>query len=165
MKNRSTAMREAASKAMSAGRRNGRIAMAAETRAAIGREIASRPGARQRLSEIGRKGRLARTPEANAAAAAKQSATLRRKREERLAWCPLDRRDEFHKLSGVVGVKEAKRVILADLAALEKRRLAALTPLDRQLERVRNGARLVEVRPLPGREHAFTLGGVSGGML
>ena len=64
-----------------------------------------------------------------------------------------------------VSIAERKRIILEMVAADERRRLAALSPHERQLERVRQGARVVTVHPMPSRQHTHTLGGVSAGLL
>ena len=43
--------------------------------------------------------------------------------------------------------------------------VAAMTPFERQLMRVREGAKLVTVQSIRSADPAFTLGGVSAGML
>lgn len=83
------------------------------------------------------------------------------KLEARLAWCPADRRDELQALKIRLGAAEGERVMREDLEAAERRRIAAMTPFERQMERVRNGAKLVE-KFVPRRaDHDFTLGGVA----
>ncbi|MBE7186045.1 MAG: hypothetical protein INR68_16735 [Methylobacterium mesophilicum] len=47
----------------------------------------------------------------------------------------------------------------------EERRVAAMTPFERQMEAVARGARVVAKPDLRKAAHDFTLGGVSGGML
>lgn len=74
---------------------------------------------------------------------------------------PEDRWDDCVALSRIVSAKEAKRLIREDIASKERARLAAMTPFERQLERVRNGAQLVE-KFVPRRaDPTFTLGGVA----
>lgn len=68
----------------------------------------------------------------------------------KLAWCPPARLDEYRRAQKAVGALEARRIIEADM-----------TPFERQLARVAQGAALVEVRPLRRRtEPTMTLGGV-----
>lgn len=97
-------------------------------------------------------------------AKARQTDNEARKRAIRAAaypGIPEDRWDECAALRRVVSAKEAKRLILEDMAAKERARLAAMTPFERQMERVRNGAQLVE-KFVPRRaDPAFTLGGVA----
>lgn len=83
------------------------------------------------------------------------------------AWegIPEDRWDECAKLSKTFGSAEARRMVLEDVAKVERERLAAMTPHERQLERVRNGARVVAKPVLRPADHAFTLGGVATGLL
>jgi hypothetical protein len=84
-----------------------------------------------------------------------------------LAWCPEAYRPEYRRLvlSNLVRAPEAKRIILDQVARDETRRVAAMTPHERQLERVRNGAKLVEKPDLRTAAPGYTLGGVSSGML
>lgn len=106
------------------------------------------------------------TPEQRAANGRKQSAT-------KLAWCPPEWRDRYRELTKRGRrANVARAMVLAEIAAAEasaaqaeRDRLAAMTPFERQMERVRQGARLVEVRPIRTRDHDFTLGGVASGML
>lgn len=85
-----------------------------------------------------------------------------RKHWERFwAWCPPERRDEYASLRQSHGAAEAKRLILDDLARIESRRLAAMTPHERNLERIRNGAGITEKPVLRQADHAFTIGGVA----
>lgn len=56
---------------------------------------------------------------------------------------------------------ERRKLILDEIAAAERARVAALTPLERQFERLaKAGGRLVEVTPLRRSEPSQTLGGV-----
>lgn len=86
------------------------------------------------------------------------------KQREVLAWCPDDRRAEYELFRKSCGAAEAKRMVLEDLAAAETKRVAALTPLQRQIERIQAGAQLVN-RPVFHRaEHEFSLVGNATGM-
>lgn len=68
----------------------------------------------------------------------------------KLAWCPPGRLNEYRSFAKALGAAEARRIIEADM-----------TPFERQLARVRGGAKLVEVRPLRRlAEPSVTLGGV-----
>lgn len=80
-------------------------------------------------------------------------------------WCPPERWTEYVRLRDKMGAVEAKQIMLADIAAKERIRLAALPAFDRQMERLKAGARLVDVVPLRRPDHAFTLGGVATGAL
>ena len=98
--------------------------------------------------------------EAKAKAGAARTATV-------LAWCPPEylERYRFLKNTKLLRAAEAKQAILDEVAANERRRRAAMSSLEQQLERHRNGARLIEVRPLRSAEPSYTLGGVSAGLL
>lgn len=82
-----------------------------------------------------------------------------------LSWCPQDRRDEYQALRKKVGATEAKRVMLAEFEADEARRKAALTPLQRQIERLQAGGVLTPAFRPSRSNHDFTLGGIASGML
>lgn len=77
--------------------------------------------------------------------------------ERKVAWCPQDRRDEYKRLVHSMGAAEAKRIILADIEAKK----VELTPFERQMEALRNGARLIAKPVFRGKEYDFTLGGGS----
>jgi hypothetical protein len=87
---------------------------------------------------------------------------------------PEGQRDEVRRLvrGGMATAAEA-RAIVAEAVALEKRRaltaererLAALPLVERQLERVRNGATVSDKPDLRPAGHAYTLGGVASGQL
>lgn len=81
-----------------------------------------------------------------------------------LAWCPAEWRGRYHSLRSRHGAAEAKRRVLIEIDAAERKRLDAMTPFERQLERVRRGARLIE-KPRLSRAPDVTLGGVSAGLL
>jgi hypothetical protein len=82
-------------------------------------------------------------------------------RAKRLAWCPETRWDEYTKLARRMPAAEARRIIEADLAALERRRLAAMTKYQRAMERIAGGAQLVDAWKPNVVGPAFTLGGVA----
>lgn len=86
-------------------------------------------------------------------------------RKAALDWCPQAYRDQYRKLQNSVGAAAARIMILEQVARDERDRLAALSPFERQLERVRAGARLITIPTRPRIEPSMTLGGVSGGML
>ncbi len=83
-------------------------------------------------------------------------------RHTRTGWCPDDRRDDYLKMRRNVGAAEAKRMILADIAATERKRVASMTPHERAMDRVRNGATLITKPDLRKASSAFTLAGVVG---
>ncbi len=81
-------------------------------------------------------------------------------------WCPREYADYNRKLKGRgFSVEERKRIIAEEQARDEKRRLAAMTPFERQMERLAKGARLVDVVPMRRGDPVVTLGGVSAGLL
>lgn len=90
-----------------------------------------------------------------------------------LAWCPEEHWGLNAKLkANGFRLPDRKRIIADEVARLareanaaEAARLAAMTPFERQLERVRNGARVVDKLVLRRADSAFTLGGVASGML
>jgi hypothetical protein len=69
-----------------------------------------------------------------------------------MGWCPPDRREEYRKLrrNKRLPGAEAKRIILA-----------SLTPFERQMQAIRNGAALVAKPTIRARDYDYTLGGVS----
>lgn len=98
-------------------------------------------------------------PEVRARFKAGTPARIQKRIDTIFAWCPDDLRDEYRRLrkKGKLSAAEAKRVIL-DLDAYRNREM---TPFERAMERVRQGAGIVTVRPIPRAEYQFTLGGVS----
>lgn len=68
----------------------------------------------------------------------------------RLAWCPENRLAEYKTVQKAVGAVEARRIIEADM-----------TPLERQLSRLRTGATLVSTFKASRAGPSFTLGGVA----
>lgn len=74
-----------------------------------------------------------------------------------LAWCPPDKIAEYRRLtkSKRLHAAEAKQIILD-----------SLTPFERQMQKVRDGAALVEVRPFNRRaDPAYSLTGCAAGMV
>lgn len=89
------------------------------------------------------------TPEGRAA----QKRTARaanRASARRTAWLPDDRREEHWRLRKAFGAAESKRMILA-----------SMTPFERKLARVREGAQLVAAFAPRRADPVFTLGGVA----
>lgn len=93
-------------------------------------------------------------PEAQAKSLAKRSAVGRLMTDRLLAWCPEDRRDDYRRLSKKVGRVEARRMIEAEM-----------TPFERQLSRLRAGARLVAKPDTRPTSPAYSLVGNATGML
>ena len=83
----------------------------------------------------------------------------------KLAWLPDEWRKRYGYLRTRYGAAEARARVEAEIAAAARARLAAMTPFERQLERVRNGAKLVEKLVFRSADPAYTLGGVATGML
>lgn len=103
-------------------------------------------------SENGRNG--AANLEVIARRGAKLSETL-------MGWCPPEYRAEYRELfkRNHNMTKERARKIILDRIEAKK---AAMSPFERQMEALRNGARLVEKPILRRPDYAYTLGGVVG---
>ena len=137
----------------------------ARHRAACAKGAASRmadPAKLERLREIGLTYgapnlAAANTPEARARAGANI-------RTAHLAWCPQDYwpMNATLKANGY-RLAERKAMIAEEIARRERRRIAALSPFERQQERLAAGAKLITVQPLRRPEPTMTLGGVSSG--
>lgn len=148
-------------------------AITAETRAENGRKRSDTtlawcpPEWRDRYREIKIRGK--RAAEAKRIVldliAGKPEPTKYARQKAVLAWCPVERRAEYERFRHACGAAEAKRMVLEEMAATEARRLASLTPLQRQIERVQAGASLVAKPSFARADHTFTLGGVASGML
>jgi len=82
-------------------------------------------------------------------------------------WCPPEYVDEYFRLNRKKGLTapEAKAVILKLAAAAERKRLAAMTPFERSMERIRMGAGITTKPDLRKADPAFTLGGIASGAL
>ncbi|MES3042697.1 hypothetical protein [Sphingomonas faeni] len=78
-----------------------------------------------------------------------------------MGWCPEDRWDEYRKMARTMPAPEARRIIEADLAAKERARLKALSPFERDMERIAKGARIVEQFTPRKADHAFSIIGSS----
>lgn len=94
---------------------------------------------------------------------ARSKETLRRRK---LAWC-LEAYWPLNSELKARGIKleDRKRMIADQVKADDRVRLAALSPFQRQMERVAAGAQLTTKFTPRRADHDFTLGGVSGGML
>lgn len=113
-------------------------------------EVLSRPEVRARNA----------SPEVRRMAGAKRSETV-------LADIPRHLRDEYRRLtrSTTTPAAEARRMVIEADQMRERRRLAAMTPHERAMERVRNGAAVIAKPVLRKADHAFTLGGIASGAL
>lgn len=82
-------------------------------------------------------------------------------------WCPEPYRAEYRDLTRNKGFRaaEAKVMILETARRAERQRLGAMTPHERAMDRVANGAALIIKPDLRKAAHAFTLGGVASGEL
>jgi hypothetical protein len=90
--------------------------------------------------------------------------------ERRIGWCPPEYREQYLRLmrnghkNAAIARREITAIIEQDAARkaeAQQARLAEMTPFERQMEAVRNGARLVEKVQMPSRRYDYTLGGVS----
>jgi ribosomal protein L40E len=129
-----------------------------------GETARSNPSFRAWLIENGRHLYATRlnTPASRAAVLASRPVSGAKRTETVLGWCPPEYRDEYRLLARRWGAVEARRLTLEQVAADEKRRLADLSPFERQDRALRNGARLVPVQRISPQGHATTLGGVVG---
>ena len=84
-----------------------------------------------------------------------------------LAWCPPEYRQRYRdlKASQLMRASEARAMIEDEIAADRRRAWAAMSPLDRDLERMRNGAALVPTFRPTRVEPGFTLGGIGSAAL
>jgi hypothetical protein len=125
---------------------------------------AERPGVRERRQEMGRiygAANFWRNGDAEAQAAGRES--IRRKR---LEWCP----EQYWPLNRELRNKhltlaERQEIIGKMVADAEAARLAAMSPFERQAEKIRNGGKVVDAFKPTTTDHAFTLGGVATGMI
>ncbi|MBB5709313.1 DUF2256 domain-containing protein [Sphingomonas xinjiangensis] len=143
---------------------------------ACGTRLTARdPAWRQRVGE-GRKAYFAANPEAKAALVVRANAQLasfrhladrakagRTKSQMALGWCPPEWLDQYKKWRRDYGATTAREMVEGEIADAEKRRLAALTPLQRrteeQIKRVQAGAGLITVPVMRRAEHDFSLTG------
>lgn len=134
-------------------RRNGQIA-------------ATNPEHRARLAAMGRESIARFSPEARAKLAAQRGEIGRKIHEMKMAWCPPEYRAAYKRLtiSKRIHASEARWMILQQIAddkAEARRRLLEMSPFERQMEAIRNGAGLIETPAMPSKSYAYTLGGVS----
>lgn len=115
----------------------------------------------QRMREVA----VTNLAEARAKSTIDWSAWRRERQAWRRVWCSADRWDEYQKLRTTrgIGAAEAKRMILEDIAAKDRARIAAMTSHERAMERVRNGATLTTKPVMRKADHAFSLTGSSMG--
>lgn len=83
------------------------------------------------------------------------------------AWCPADKWDDYVSLRRQrgVGAERAKAMILDELARAERKRLSAMSPFERDMERLRNGAGLIAAPDFRTGSPDFTIGGVASASL
>lgn len=79
----------------------------------------------------------------------------RRRHETVMAWCPPEYREEYR------FIREKKRIPAAEARQMI---LAKLSPFERQMQAVRNGAKVVAKPNLRRSDYDFTLGGVTGAL-
>lgn len=128
------------------------------------RRAAEQPGVRERRQELGRIHGAAnfwRNGDADAQAAGRESI-----RRQKLAWCP----EQHWPLNASLKSKgltlaERQEVIGKMVADAEAARLAAMSPFERQAERLSKGGRIVAAFTPTSTDHAFTLGGVATGII
>ena len=92
----------------------------------------------------------------------KRAAAIYAIRCNKLAWCPehyWPMNEELRKRGMLLA--ERQTIIADEVARAERRRIAALDPLERQLERLRNGAQLVPTFKPSRAGPDYTLGGVA----
>lgn len=89
----------------------------------------------------------------------------RERRALEFAWLPKELTEEYRSLRNKVGAEQAKAMILDDLARAERKRLAALSPFERDMERLRNGAGLVAAPDFRTSNPDFTIGGIASASL
>ena len=85
----------------------------------------------------------------------------RERRAQAFAWLPAELVEDYKALRLKVGAPEARRMIADQIASAERARRAALSPFERDMERLRNGAGLVAAPDLRRADHDFTLGGIA----
>ncbi len=121
----------------------------------------SRPGAIEALRASGRRLGLSRVGNAACPAGSEVRRNAGRKSSEtKMAWCPPEFRETYQWLRQTKQMRapEARAVIEQEISVRAARR----TPFERQMEALRQGAKLVAKPDLRDkREFAFTLGGVS----
>lgn len=105
------------------------------------------------------------TPGAEEKRKAALAEAMKVRAEKLLCWCPAELRKTYQVLRKKYGADGARSRIKQAIAANEAARLAALTPFEYQLERIRAGARLVEKPSFRRAEYDYSLVGNATGML
>lgn len=92
-------------------------------------------------------------------ALAKVHAGLKAYHERRLAWCPREYREEYRHMVWIkrIPAAEARKHIEASIAADKARK----SPFERQMEALKNGAKLIEKPVLKQKDYDFSLHGGS----
>jgi hypothetical protein len=87
------------------------------------------------------------TPESVAKRVAAIPIAAKKLSDRKLSWCPPEKRDHYRWLVRYRHVKaaDAREIVLAEVRA----ELAALSPFERQMRALQNGARLIANDPLP----------------
>jgi hypothetical protein len=87
------------------------------------------------------------TPESIAKKIARQAEGNRKLAERKIAWCPPEYREEYRRLvyRRRIPSTEARRIILGMARAATE----ALSPFERQMRALQNGARIIANDPLP----------------
>jgi hypothetical protein len=93
------------------------------------------------------------------------SAWHRERNAQAFAWLPEDKVEEYRSLRIKVGAEQAKAMILDGIARVERKRIAAMSPFERDMERLRNGAGLIAAPDFRTGSPDFTIGGVASGSL
>lgn len=93
------------------------------------------------------------------------SAWHRERKAQAFAWLPEDKVESYRSLRTKVGAERAKAMILDEIARAERKRIAAMSPFERDMERLRNGAGLVAAPDFRTAGPAYTLGGISSASL
>lgn len=91
-------------------------------------------------------------PDVRATFLAGRPAAIKKRLKTLMAWCPEEYQAEYKRLV------RSKRMLAADAKRFI---LSQLTPFERQMQALRNGARLVEMPVRRSRAHDYTLGGVT----
>lgn len=126
------------------------LAMKQRECAQMGRDNGTDPLRRAKCAERGRAtAHRILTKEVRDKIRAKQHIITAKLEEHRLGWCPPEYRDEYRYLTATKRLTSAQaRKAVTDLMRKDREReLARLTPFERQMRALENGAKLVEVAP------------------
>lgn len=137
-----------------------RARRASRSREAIRRKIATDPSYLESKREAGR--RLAASRAGMDGRPAGHESRIRAGRsisEYWMGWCPEEWRSQYHELIRRKGLRraEAKAIIEDEIRRAE----ASKTPFERQMEALKNGAKLIEKPVLKSRDYDFSLHGGS----